>query len=181
MLPASTAPAATSQAAPSSAPLPAAGALIAQGHVSSGGLDGTWYAVADLAGPRRALTIDLGAYWTGEAHDGTVLWEIEPSGGSHRIDSDYARADEVTQDWLSRFGWLQQGWAAAQRGTQRMANENGQSYRVVTMTPRGGPRSICGSSLLAATPCAPSVLAGSRCKPRRTQTIARQQEPDCRS
>jgi hypothetical protein len=66
------------------------------------------------------------------------LWEIEPSGGSHRINSDYARADEVTRGWLSRFGWLQQGWAGAQRGAERTANENGRSYRAVTVTPSGG-------------------------------------------
>jgi hypothetical protein len=49
------------QAAASPATLPGTGALITEGHVSSGGLDGSWHAVTDLAGPRRALTIDLGA------------------------------------------------------------------------------------------------------------------------
>src|ERR1700761_4952751 len=78
VLPASLASASSSKAAE--------GILVSEGHVTADGLGGSWHTQVELAGPRRNLAIDLGAYRYGEIADGNTAWRIDPSGGSHRLD-----------------------------------------------------------------------------------------------
>ncbi len=112
--------------------------LVATGRIMASGLGGTWQSVSDLRDGRFATRTDLTAMRTADIYDGNTHWRIEPSGGSHKLDSPFAIRRTHTSAWLARFGWLQLAFGDAQRSAAMNRTEAGQSYSVVTATPRDG-------------------------------------------
>ena len=122
----------------SSAELPSVGVLMADGRILSSGFEGRWRVISDLGDGRFATHTELGAFKTAEIYDGSDDWRIERSGGSHRLDSPFARRRVRTQAWLARMGWLQQDFGGASRSSMNKRQDGPLSYQVVTATPRGG-------------------------------------------
>ncbi len=114
------------------------GTLIATGKINAAGMDGTWQSMNDLGDGRYATRTDLTAFSTADIYDGRTHWRIEPSGGSHKLDSPFALRRTQTGAWLARFGWLQPGFGGAKRSAATSRSEGGKRYSVVTATPRGG-------------------------------------------
>ena len=117
---------------------PRSGMLLAEGHLDTGGLQGTWRSVSDLASGRFAVHNDLGAYRTADIFDGRTQWKVEPSGGSHPLDSAYARRASTTEGWLARMAWMRADFGGAARTPPEMVLEGGRSFRVLTATPAAG-------------------------------------------
>ena len=101
------------------------------------GLDGTWRSTVALRDGRFDTRADLGTYRIADLYDGQTRWRVEPSGGSHPLDSDFARATARTEAWLARFGWLQPDNGAAYSASTRQI-DGGKAYLVRTATPQGG-------------------------------------------
>ncbi|MEO5868000.1 MAG: aspartyl protease family protein [Sphingomonas sp.] len=112
--------------------------LVATGQINAAGLVGTWQSVADLGDGRFATRTDLTVIKSAEIYDGRTHWRIEPSGGSHKLDSPFALRRTRTSAWLARFGWLQSGFGGAGRGAATIRTDDGKSYSVVIATPPGG-------------------------------------------
>lgn len=112
--------------------------LIASGKITAAGLEGSWQSVNDLGDGRFATRTDLSAFRIAETYDGRTHWRVEPSGGSHKLDSPFALRRTQTSAWLARFGWMQAGFGGARRSVAIERTEKGKRYSVVTATPRGG-------------------------------------------
>jgi hypothetical protein len=114
------------------------GTLVATGSIRMGGLEGEWRMAVDLANGRFDTSADLGAYRIADIYDGHTRWRVEPSGGHHSLDSDFARAMTRSDAWLARFGWLQGGYGGAVFSATVNRDQGGTTYLVRTATPRGG-------------------------------------------
>ena len=97
------------RAAPGS---PSRGFVSATGRISAGGLQGQWRELGELATGRYAIHADLGAYRTADIYDGQTRWQVDASGGSHPLDSAFARraakngglAGALRLDWQRSCG-----------------------------------------------------------------------------
>ena len=123
------------RAAPGS---PSRGFVSATGRISAGGLQGQWRELGELATGRYAIHADLGAYRTADIYDGQTRWQVDASGGSHPLDSAFARRAAKTEAWLVRFVWTGRGLAGFALPRPKWASEDGRRYRMVNFTPRGG-------------------------------------------
>ena len=120
------------------APLPSGGVLLADGRIESSGLQGSWRSVSELASGRFAVHSDLGVFHTADIFDGRTRWKVEPSGGSHPLDSAFARRASTTESWLARFAWTRADFGGAARSRAEMVSEGGRRFRLLTATPVGG-------------------------------------------
>lgn len=112
--------------------------LVATGTITAQGLQGSWRSVNDLGDGRFATRTDLKAFKTADIYDGRTHWRIEPSGGSHKLDSPFAERRTRTSAWLARFGWMQEGFGGAKRAAAVTRTDKGRRYSVLIATPRGG-------------------------------------------
>ncbi|MEO5866334.1 MAG: aspartyl protease family protein [Sphingomonas sp.] len=117
---------------------PSGGTLVATGSIRTAGLDGAWRSTVDLVDGRFDTRSDLGVYRIGDIYDGRTRWRLEPSGGHHPLDSDFAQATARTEAWLARFGWLQAGHAGAAFSAPVGKSADGRIYLIRTATPSGG-------------------------------------------
>ena len=111
--------------------------MTATGQISTGGLQGEWLEVGDLAIGRFAIHADLGAYRTADIYDGHTRWRVDPSGGNHPLNSDAALQGAITEAWLARFMWTGQHLPLSQSQPQSEIADS-RSYRTATVTPKGG-------------------------------------------
>lgn len=112
--------------------------LVATGRITAAGLEGTWQSVSDLGDGRFATHADMTEHASADIYDGRTHWRVEPSGGSHKLDSPFAVRRTRTSAWLARFGWLQAGFGDARRSGATARIEGGKSYSIITATPLGG-------------------------------------------
>ena len=118
--------------------LASSGTLIVEGRIVSSGLEGDWRLISDLGDGRFATRTDLSEFKMAEVYDGRDDWRIERSGGSHKLDSPFARRRVLTAAWLGRMGWLQRNFGGAARSVGGVREDTGLQYEVVTATPPGG-------------------------------------------
>ena len=80
-------------------------ALVATGTIDASGFHGTWQSTIDPLKGRFATRSDLGPYKVADVYDGVSRWHVEPSGGSHLLNSEFAARAARTEAWLATFGW----------------------------------------------------------------------------
>ena len=114
------------------------GTLVSTGRISTSGLHGKWRMVVDLRDGRFSTGTDLSVIKSAEIYDGHTHWRVDRSGGSHRLDSPFARRRARTSAWLSRFGWLQPDFGGARRSPLTVLTEDGVRFSVFKVTPTGG-------------------------------------------
>ena len=124
-------------APPASTVATSSGFVTATGQISTGGLQGEWLEVGDLAIGRFAIHADLGAYRTADIYDGHTRWRVDPSGGNHPLNSDAALQGAITEAWLARFMWTGQHLPLSQSQPQSEIADS-RPYRTATVTPKGG-------------------------------------------
>ena len=115
---------------------PSNGFITATGQITAGGLQGEWLALGDLATGRFAFHADLGAYRTADIYDGHTRWRVDPSGGSHPLNSESALQAAITEAWLARFIWT--GQHLPSESQPQLEIVENRHYRIVTVTPNGG-------------------------------------------
>ena len=112
--------------------------LISTGIVSMAGLNGQWRSSVDLLDGRFDVRADLGSYRIADIYDGVTRWRVEPSGGSHALDSGFAVETARTEGWLARFGWLRQPSRGTVSTDPIIRTVEGRKYSIRTVTPPGG-------------------------------------------
>ena len=112
--------------------------VTAVGRIAAGGLNGEWRETGDVVTGRFATQADFGAYRTADIYNGRMRWRVDPSGGSHPLDSTSARQAAISEAWLARFLWRGQDLRGVVPSRPGWEMAEGRRYRVLTVTPRGG-------------------------------------------
>src|ERR1700710_1723500 len=94
----------------------AVGNLVAVGTEESSGMVSRWRAVDDLKAPRLARVTDAGLVRYRLVWNGPDLWRQRPSGEVHALNSDFARASAVTDEWLAQRAYLKPDAGGASLG-----------------------------------------------------------------
>ncbi|WP_372786355.1 aspartyl protease family protein [Phenylobacterium sp.] len=117
---------------------PRAGVIEMAGEIKGGGLDGAVSLTLDPARGRWRQRKDYGGMSTAAGFDGTLAWAQDVSGGSHGLDSDFARRTARSQAWIARRGWCRPDAGDAVIGPPRTIVEAGRTLSVWRVKPRGG-------------------------------------------
>jgi hypothetical protein len=108
------------------------------GRLSTGGLRGDLHVAVDVARGRSSDKYKLGAVEGADGYDGTHAWERDPGGEVAALDAPEALRRARSQAWLdARAFWYPQRMAATYASVETRELE-GESYQVVTATPKGG-------------------------------------------
>ncbi len=108
------------------------------GTLHTGGLDGTFRTLQDLARLRAITQYRLGPIEGAEGYDGTHGWSRDPGGEIATLDAPEARHRARSQAWLDARGYWYPERLAARFGPVETRDVDGRHYAVVEATPQGG-------------------------------------------
>ena len=112
--------------------------VVARGTLVSRGLTGHYTAVTDTRDGRSALSESLGPQFTSSGYDGTYEWRQDYSRGVHALDSPNARAAALTAAYLNSRASSRNSANTAATSCLGMRHQDGHTYYVVRVAPRGG-------------------------------------------
>jgi len=115
-----------------------AGQIVMRGTTTGGGLDGKFERVLDPASGRWVERTDYGAMSVASGFDGVLAWSQDRSGGSHSLDSDFARRTALSEAWIARRGWCRPAVEGAAVSAPTKSVEAGRRLSIWRVTPRGG-------------------------------------------
>jgi len=112
------------------------GPIAMTGVTRGGGLDGEVRRILDPASGRWSERTDYGTMSQASGFDGILAWSQDRSGGSHSLDSQFARRTALSEAWIMARGWCGASGAAIEPAGK--ATEAGAAFSVWRVTPRGG-------------------------------------------
>lgn len=112
--------------------------LQSHGSLKTGGLDGRFEALLDLATGRSASHYELGPVEGAEGYDGKAGWNRDPGGEVASLDAPEARRRARSQAWLDARGYWYPQRMAAKFGDAEPRELQGRHYLVIEATPEDG-------------------------------------------
>jgi PDZ domain-containing protein/aspartyl protease len=128
--------------------------LVAAGTTESSGISRTWREVVDLRSPRMMIRVEAGIVQSHQTWNGVDSWRQKSSGGVHKLDSQFGRANALTDEWLEQRRYLA-GSRGARMSSPEIRTDGNARFITMTAVPEGGtPVDLwfdSGSHLLART------------------------------
>ena len=112
--------------------------LRSRGSLRTGGLDGHFESLLDLATGRSTSHYELGPVEGAEGYDGTAGWSRDPGGEVASLDAPEARRRARSQAWLDARGYWYPQRMAARLGDAEPRELEGRRYLVIEATPQDG-------------------------------------------
>jgi hypothetical protein len=112
------------------------GTVIMRGRSTGGGLDADVSRTFDRSTGFWSESRRYASYTIASGFEGAVNWSQDRSGGSHQLNSPFARRLAQSDSWVLRRGWCDSKSAAIGASTEQTANHH--LYKVFEFTPLGG-------------------------------------------
>jgi len=108
------------------------------GTLATGGLEGTFEALTDVASGRSSDRYRLGPIEGADGYDGHAAWSRDPGGEVAAQDAPEAKRRARSQAWLDARGYWYPARIAATYAEPEARELDGRRYAVVVATPQGG-------------------------------------------
>src|SRR5580658_2454929 len=111
--------------------------FVAVGTEESSGISRSWREVVDLRSPRMMIRVEAGIVQSCQTWNGVDSWRQKSSGGVHRLDSQFGRANALTDEWLEQRKYLA-GAGGARVSSPEIRTDGDARFITLTAVPESG-------------------------------------------